>query len=94
LVVLTVTTLFGWFTVSIDGEEVAWYWLLAVAFGLGAVGLFIDRMFENATAPDPEAIAAFDRRMQELDAALAEDDEEVGEVVDPSPGKRGRHTSE
>lgn len=53
LLVLTVTTLFEVFTVSIEGEPVAWYWLLIGAVVLGGIGQLGDRAIENSVNRRP-----------------------------------------
>lgn len=47
LVVVAVLSLFDVFTVSLDGQPVAWYWLLIAAFVLGAIGQAGDTSVER-----------------------------------------------
>lgn len=47
LVLTAVTSLLGWFTIAVEGEPIAWYWLLAAGFVLGLIGMIGDKLIEG-----------------------------------------------
>jgi hypothetical protein len=100
LVAFALTTLLGWFSFSVDGDEVAWYWLMGAGFLLGAIGLFIDqRVAPVVVVPREDDFDPYDRRTQELEAEeahrrrmerLAAESEQ-----DPAPPEeRGPHSAD
>ncbi|MET0567372.1 MAG: hypothetical protein ABW021_13095 [Acidimicrobiia bacterium] len=52
---LTLTTITGWFTVSAEGEQLEWYWLLAAAFMLGLLVSIGDEPFPSVLQRDNDA---------------------------------------
>lgn len=44
LFVAAVTTLFGWFSIQVEGNEIAWYWLLSASFVFGVIGMAGDKL--------------------------------------------------
>ena len=52
---LTVTTITGWFTVSAEGEQLEWYWLLAAAFMLGLLVSIGDEPFPRVLVRENDA---------------------------------------
>ncbi len=59
---LTVTTLTGWFTVSSEGEQLEWYWLLIAAFMLGLLTTIGDEPFLGVSGAGPR-LGAPDQRL-------------------------------
>ena len=59
---LTVSTLTGWFTVSAEGTQLEWYWLLIAAFMLGFLTTIGDTPFPGVSRDGPRLVAP-DRRL-------------------------------
>ena len=59
---LTVSTLTGWFTVSAEGAQLEWYWLLAAAFMFGFLSTVGDTPFPGVRRDGPRLVA-LDRRL-------------------------------
>ena len=54
---LTVSTLTGWFTVSAEGQQLEWYWLLVAAFMLGFLSTVGDTPFPGVSPDGPPLVA-------------------------------------
>ena len=54
---LTVSTVTGWFTVSAEGAQLEWYWLLAAAFMLGFLSTVGDTPFPGVSRDGPRQVA-------------------------------------
>ena len=54
---LTLTTLTGWFTVSAEGARLEWYWLLAAAFMLGFISTIGDKPFSGVWGAGSRLVA-------------------------------------
>ncbi len=53
---LTVTTLTGWFTVSPGGEPLEWYWLLSAALMLGLFSTIGDEPLPGLSREAPDVV--------------------------------------
>jgi hypothetical protein len=59
---LSVSTLTGWFTVVAEGAQLQWYWLLAAAFMFGFLSIVGDTPFPGVRRDGPRLVAP-DRRL-------------------------------
>ena len=55
---LTVTTVTGWFTVSAEGARLEWYWLLIAAFMLGFISIIGDQPFPGVWRDRPRRLVS------------------------------------
>jgi hypothetical protein len=102
LVAVALATLLGWLSLSIGGNEIAWYWLMGAGFVVGAIGLYIDqRVAPVVVVPRDEDFDPYDRRIQELEAEeahrrrverLAAEGQE--DAASPPPENRGGHPAD
>ena len=54
---LTVSTVTGWFTVSAEGAQLEWYWLLAAAIMLGFISTIGETPFPGVSRDGPRLVA-------------------------------------